>query len=97
MPAATPIINAADGGTYPEAGVTAANPATAPVAMPMPEGFRLRTHSTAIHVTMPAHAPSWVLTSAASPTEPAEPALPALNPNHPNQRMPAPSRTSGTL
>ena len=89
--------SAAQAATYPAAGVMAASPATAPVARPTPEGFPRRNHSTAIQTTMPADAPNWVFTSALVATGPALPALPALNPNHPNQRIPAPSRTSGTL
>src|SRR6516162_2194893 len=96
-PAASPITSAAHGGTYPEAGVTAASPATAPVTRPMPVGLRFRIHSTVVQAIMPVQAASWVLTSAAAATGPALPALPALNPNHPNHKIPAPSRTIGTL
>ena len=63
----------------------------------MPDGLRRRIHSTVIQASMPAEAPSWVLTSAAVATDPALKALPALKPNHPNHKMPAPRRTSGTL
>jgi hypothetical protein len=77
--------------------VIAARPATAPVARLTPEGFVRAIHSTTIQTTIPAAAPSCVFTSALVARAPALPALPALNPNHPNQRMPAPSMTSGAL
>src|ERR1700756_929809 len=91
------MIIAAHGGTYPDAGVMAARPATAPAAMPTPDGFFFRHHSKPIQASIAVDAPSCVFTSAYAATPPAELALPALKPNQPNQRMPAPRSTSGTL
>src|ERR1022692_2165903 len=88
---------AAHGGTYPDAGVIAASPATAPAAIPTPVGLPRRHHSTAIQASIAVEPPSWVLTSAEVATDPAESALPALKPNQPNHKIPAPSSTSGML
>src|SRR5262249_62080137 len=88
---------AAHGCTYPDAGVIAARPATAPVAMPTPDGLLRRHHSTPIQASIAVLAPSWVFTSAYPASDPEGTALPALKPNPPNHKIPTPSSTSGTL
>src|SRR5256885_10279622 len=81
------------GPTYPEAGVMATRPQTAPTEMPTAEGFPFRTQSVSIQLTAAAAAARFVTTSAFTAKAFAARALPALKPNHPNQSTDAPSIT----
>src|SRR5213594_3921819 len=92
-----PMITAAHGATNPEAGVTAARPATEPVKAPVAEGFPSFHQFTPIQARRAKEPPSIVFTNAYAATASALRALPALNPNQPNHRRPAPSPTYGTL
>src|SRR5436309_8693910 len=85
------------GPTYPEAGVIATRPHTAPTLMPTADGFPFRAMSVSIQLTAAAAAARFVTTSAFTAKSFAANALPALNPNHPNQRIEAPRITYGTL
>src|SRR5512140_1586503 len=82
---------AADTSTYPDAGVIATRPATAPAAAPRTLGAPLCSHETVIHVRADIAAAVFVTTNAFAARPPEPSALPALNPNHPNQRRLAPS------
>jgi hypothetical protein len=85
-----PIASAAMGSTYPEAGVIATSPATAPLAAPSAVGLPRTIHSVPIHDSDAAAAAMWVATIADAARPLAASALPALNPNHPNHSSPAP-------
>src|SRR5467141_971628 len=85
------------GPTYPEAGVMATRPQTAPTEMPTADGFPFRTQSVSIQLTAAPAAAKFVTTSAFTARAFAARALPALNPNHPNQRTEAPRMTYGML
>src|SRR5512136_227413 len=94
-PAPTPIQTAPVGVTYPEAGVTAARPAIAPVIIPSVVGFLYFSESSTDQ-TSPAVAPAICVTANAFPARPDDfKALPALKPNQPNQSKPAPSTANG--
>src|SRR4051812_34523298 len=97
MPAAPPMRIADVGLTYPDPGVIATSPATAPLAAPNMVGLPRTTHSAFIQVRVAVAAAVLVTTKAlvASPFAPS--ADPALNPNHPTQSMPAPITVNGTL
>ena len=88
---------AENGPIYPEAGVTAASPATTPLATPSTEGFPRCIHSTTIHTNAPVAAAAWVARKAVPATPFAPNALPALNPNQPNQSRPVPNNVKGRL
>src|SRR5256886_13918824 len=85
------------GPTYPEAGVIATRPHTAPTEIPTADGFPLRTQSVSIQLTAAPAAAKFVTTRAFTASAFAARALPALNPNHPNQRTEAPRITYGML
>src|SRR5205807_8182818 len=85
------------GPTYPEAGVMATRPQTAPTEMPTADGFPFRTQSVSIQLTAAAAAARFVTTSAFTATAFAARAPPALKPNQPNHSTDAPSITKGTL
>src|SRR5258706_12584666 len=91
------MMTAAQGGTYPAAGVTVARPATAPVSAPVTLGLCSRHQVSASQVTIAAAAAVFVLTKATAASPLAASALPPLKPNQPNQSKPAPSATNGTL
>src|SRR5947209_2494642 len=95
-PAARPSSTAAYGAMYPQAGVIATSPATAPEDAPTIVGRPL-THSTMTQPSRAAAVATWVLTNATAVTESAVSSDPALNPNQPNHSRPAPSATIGTL
>src|SRR5213083_3072965 len=76
--------------TYPDAGVIATSPATAPAAAPRTLGAPLCSHETVIQVSAAIAAAVFVTTNAFAARPPAVIALPALNPNQPNQRSDAP-------
>src|ERR1035437_4373876 len=89
----TPIIIAPETPTNPAAGVIAANPAIAPVLMPITVGFLSINQSNSTQV-MAAVAPATCVTISAFTANPsAANPLPALNPNQPTQRRPAPITT----
>ena len=81
---------AAQGATYPAAGVIATSPATSPEATPSAVGFPRCRHSTTSHPMAPPAAPRCVVMKARAASCPLASALPALKPNQPNQRRPAP-------
>src|SRR3989442_5326580 len=85
------------GPTYPDAGVMATRPQTAPTAIPTADGFFFLTQSVSIQLTAAPAAAKFVTTSAFTARAFAARALPALNPNHPNQRTEAPRITYGML
>src|SRR5439155_1182005 len=85
------------GPTYPEAGVIATRPQTAPTAIPTAEGFFFLTQSVSIQLTAAPAAAKLVTTNAFTASSFAARALPALNPNQPNQRTEAPRITYGML
>src|SRR6266699_1393604 len=97
MAPTAPITIDASGVTYPEAGVMATSPTTRPVAAPTAVALPLRIQSRQVQVTMAVAAAVLVAVKAWAARPLAASADPALKPNQPNQRMPAPSRTSGTL
>src|SRR5207248_11148680 len=95
-PATRPRITEANGAMYPQAGVIATRPATAPEDAPTIVGRPL-IHSTMTQPSRAAAVAHWVLTNATAVTLSAVSWDPALNPNQPNHSKPAPSATIGTL
>src|SRR5688500_3706363 len=85
------------GRTYPEAGVIATRPATAPVAAPTAVGLPFFNHSGSNQPKSAAPVAMCVLLKAKPANPSAASALPPLNPNQPNHRIDAPSTTYGTL
>src|SRR6266508_5382665 len=85
------------GPTYPEAGVIATSPQTAPTAIPTADGFPFRTQSVSIQLTAAPAAARFVTTSALTATASAASALPALKPNHPNHKTETPRITYAML
>src|SRR5437660_2865745 len=93
----TPMAILATGPTKPLAGVIAARPHTAPVAVARALGF-LFSAQLKISQIRAAVAPAvLVTTNALTASGEAARALPALKPNQPNHSRPAPSNTKGTL
>src|SRR4051794_41372500 len=89
-PAAMPITRAPAGSTYPEAGVMATSPATAPEMIPRTLGLPWATHSALIQAR-PAAAAAICVTAIAIPAAPLDAtAEPALKPNQPTHRSEAP-------
>src|SRR6187551_1539621 len=82
--------------TYPDAGVMATSPATAPAAAPTTLTLRLCAYDASTHVIVAAAAATLVTRSALAATPFAARADPALNPNQPNHSSPAPSTVIGT-
>src|SRR5437667_12341940 len=85
------------GPTYPEAGVIATSPQTAPTAIPTADAFFFLTQSVSIQLTAAPAAARFVRTSAFTASSFALRALPALKPNHPHQRTEARRITYGLL
>src|SRR5204862_7584532 len=85
------------GPTYPEAGVIATRPHTAPTEMPNAGGFPFRTQSVSIQLTAAAAAAKFVTTSAFTARAFAARALPALEQNQPHHRTEGPSIQQGML
>src|SRR5208282_4453050 len=85
------MIIAGPGPTYPDAGVIATSPATAPLAAPSTVGLPPTHHSAATHDSAAADAPICVATNADTASPLAASALPALKPNHPTHSIPAPA------
>src|SRR4030042_470405 len=92
----TPMGILASGCTKPEAGVIAASPTTAPVAIPKTDGLRC-IQPNIIQVRAAAAPAMLVVTKALEASPPAVKALPALKPNHPNQSRLLPNTTMGML
>src|SRR2546426_5635241 len=92
-PATSPMMIDGIGPTYPEAGVMATRPQTAPTEIPTAEGFPFLTQSVSIQLTAAAAAARFVTTSAFTANAFAARALPALKPNQPNHSTDAPSIT----
>src|SRR5437773_9258840 len=92
-----PMISADIGPTYPEAGVIATSPATAPDAAPRTVGLPRVIHSVNIQPSAAAAAPVFVARNALTARALASSALPALNPNQPNHSRPAPITVIGRL
>src|SRR3954454_10318589 len=88
---------AASGPTYPQAGVMATRPATAPDAVPSTVGFPRMAHSLNIHASAAAAAAVLVERNAVTASSFAPSALPALKPNQPNHKRPAPITVMGRL
>src|ERR1041384_7372103 len=91
-PARMPSTIAPIGPAYPDAGVTATRPATAPVTRPSSEGLPLPIHSTTIQESAAAAVATneFVIASTAPPA--ASRLEPALKPNQPTQSSDAPDR-----
>src|SRR5688500_20240052 len=86
---------AAETSTWPDAGVIATRPATAPAEAPSTLGAPLCSQETVIQVRAAIAAAVVVTTNALAARPPEESALPAVNPNHPNQSSDAPSPVMG--
>src|SRR2546422_2577621 len=91
------MITEAIGVTYPDAGVIATRPATAPEAAPSTVGLPRLIHSVNIQPSAAAAAPVLVAVNALTARPLALRALPALNPNHPTQSKAAPVTAKGRL
>src|SRR5436309_14424674 len=91
MPAPRPMMIDAVTFTYPDAGVIATRPATAPAAAPSTLGRPWWAQLTVIQVSAAIAAAVLVTTKALTASSFAAPALPALKPNQPNQSSAAPS------
>src|ERR1039458_2218148 len=91
------MITAVVGETYPAAGVTVANPATAPVSKPRNFGFFSLNQATSIQATAAKEAATSVFRNAVAVTESTRISLPALKPYQPNHSNPVPKATSGML
>src|SRR3989449_6222305 len=91
------MITEAIGVTYPDAGVIATRPATAPEAAPSTVGLPRLIHSVNIQPSAAAAAPVLVAVNALTARPLASRALPALNPNHPTQSSAAPITVIGRL
>src|ERR671922_1017475 len=85
------------GPTYPEAGVIATRPATAPEAAPRTVGLPRVAHSVNIQPSAAAAAAVFVARKALAASPLASSALPALKPNQPNHSRPAPITVMGRL
>src|SRR5437016_10609192 len=91
MPAATPIITAPVGATYPQAGVITTSPATAPEQNPSTLGLPRSAYSSMAHVNEATAVASVVVMNAFAAIPSAARALPALNPYQPTHSIPAPT------
>src|SRR5262249_46681054 len=85
------------GPTYPDAGVMATRPATAPEAAPRTVGLPRVAHSVNIQPSAAADAAVLVARNALAASPLASSALPALKPNQPNHSSPAPITVIGRL
>src|SRR3989475_10154926 len=94
-PATRPMMIDGIGPTYPEAGVIATRPQTAPTAIPTAEGFFFLTQAVSIPLTAAPAAARFVTTHAVTASSFALRALPALKPNHPNHSTETPRITHG--
>src|SRR5690349_4173575 len=97
IPAATPMITAPVGSTYPQAGVTTTNPATAPEQNPSTLGFPRSAYSSIAHVKEATAVASVVVMNALAAIPSGARALPALNPYHPTHSKPVPTMHSTML
>src|SRR5215475_9871649 len=92
-----PIPIDARGSTYPEAGVMATSPATAPDAAPSTVGLPRVAHSVNIQPRAADAAAVLVARKALAARPLASRALPALKPNQPNHSKAAPMTVMGKL
>src|SRR5881398_2554449 len=97
IPAATPIITAPVGATYPQAGVITTSPATAPEQNPSTLGFPRSAYSSMAHVNEAIAVASVVVVNAFAAIPSGARALPALKPYHPTQSRPVPTMQSTML
>src|SRR5690349_11588726 len=97
QPARAPMTIEDSGPTYPEAGVMATRPATAPEAAPSTVGLPRDIHSVNIQPSAAAAAAVLVARKALAASAFASRALPALNPNQPNHSSAAPMTVIGRL
>src|SRR5215211_2397879 len=81
----------------PEAGVTPARPAMAPLIAAVVDGLPERFHESAIQTRAEVDAAMCVTSSVLAASEPDARALPALKPNHPIQSRVAPMTARGIL
>src|SRR2546421_350296 len=93
-PAATPIITAPVGATYPQAGVITTSPATAPEQNPSTLGLPRSAYSSMAHVNDATAVASVVLVNALAAIPSGASALPALKPYQPTQSNPVPTMHS---
>src|SRR5437879_12378435 len=97
IPAATPIITAPVGATYPQAGVITTSPATAPEQNPSTLGLPRSAYSSMAHVNEATAVASVVVMNAFAAIPSGARALPALKPYHPTQSKPVPTMQSTML
>src|SRR5438128_11346549 len=97
IPAATPIITAPVGATYPQAGVITTSPATAPEQNPSTLGVPRSAYSSIAHVNEATAVASVVVMNAFAAIASAARALPASNPYQPTQTKPVPTMHSTIL
>src|SRR6266571_5644489 len=97
IPAATPIITAPVGATYPQAGVITTSPATAPEQNPSTLGLPRSEYSSMAQVNEATAVASVVVMNAFAAIPSAARALPALNPYQPTQSKPVPTMHSTIL
>src|SRR5947209_10394521 len=96
-PAATPIITAPVGATYPQAGVITTSPATAPEQNPSTLGLPRSAYSSIAQVNEATAVASVVLMNAFAAIPSGASALPALKPYQPTQSKPVPTMQSTML
>src|SRR5438128_1086628 len=89
IPAATPIITAPLGATYPQAGVITTSPPTAPEQNPSTLGLPRSAYSSMAHVNEATAVASVVVVNAFAAIPSGARALPALKPYHPTQSKPS--------
>src|SRR5581483_2053034 len=92
-----PSMNEFCGLIKPDAGVTPARPATAPLMTAVVEGLPDLFHESAIHTIADVAEAMWVTSSVFAARPPEASALPALKPNQPIQSRVAPMTASGIL
>src|SRR5262249_41067680 len=96
-PAATPMMIAPVGSTYPHAGVITTNPPTAPEQNPSTLALPRNRYSSIAQVNDATAVASVVVVNAFAAIPSAPSALPALKPYQPTQSIPAPTMQSTML
>src|SRR5882762_7095760 len=97
MPAATPMMTAPVGSTYPHAGVITTSPPTAPEQNPSTLGLPRNAYSSIAQVNEATAVASVVLMNAFAAMPSGASALPALKPYQPTQSKPVPTMQSTML
>src|SRR6266480_4793611 len=97
IPAATPMMTAPVGSTYPHAGVITTSPPSAPEQNPSTLGLPRSAYSSIAHVNEATAVASVVLMNAFAAIPSGASALPALNPYQPTQSKPVPTMHSTML